>query len=247
MTGGLFAVSAVIIDLDGTLLDTAADLAAAVNGMRVDLGMAPLAESVVATYVGKGAEVLVHRAMGGGLDARIEPQAHARALAAFNHHYLRENGRSSQIYPGVTEGLAALRDQGMKLACVTNKPQAFADPLLERMGLRDAFAFVLGGDALPRKKPDPLPMLHAAQRLGARPEHTAAIGDSLNDVLAARAAGMRVFAVPYGYNEGHDVRSLEVDAVVESLLEASRLMRRVRPDELAQGVNASERPDSPSA
>lgn len=238
-----FSARAVLIDLDGTLLDTAADLAAAVNGMMIDMGMAPLPESVVATYVGKGAEVLVHRALGGGLQATVEARLHARGLAAFHHHYERENGRSARLYPGVLEGLAALRSLGMKLACVTNKPQAFADPLLRATALHDAFEFVLGGDALPRKKPDPLPMLHAAQRLGVGPQETVAIGDSLNDALAARAAGMTVFAVPYGYNEGADVRQLDVDAVVGSLLEAAHLL-----DPQASGLRAQTRstPASPS-
>ena len=222
-----FTAQAVLIDLDGTLLDTAADLAAAVNGMLADLDRAPLTQQVVATYVGKGAEVLVHRALGGGVDARVEAALHAQGLVAFHHHYLRENGVSARPYEGVREGLEALREKGFKLACVTNKPQVFADPLLERTGLAHAFEFVLGGDALARKKPDPLPMLHAAERLGAAPAQTVAIGDSVNDALAARAAGMTVFAVPYGYNEGHDVRDLDVDAVVASLLEAAGLLSLV--------------------
>ena len=234
-----FPARAVLIDLDGTLLDTAADLAAAVNGMRADLGLSLLPTSVVATYVGKGAEVLVHRALGGGVDTRVDDALHARGLAAFHHHYLRENGVSARAYPGVHEGLAALRAKGFKLACVTNKPQAFADPLLERTGLARAFEYVLGGDALPHKKPDPRPMLHAAQQLGAAPAETVAIGDSINDALAARAAGMTVFAVPYGYNEGHDVHALDVDAVVSSLLEAAGLLTAVPGLSISSGHPAS--------
>jgi len=234
-----FAARAVLIDLDGTLLDTASDLAAAVNGMRADLGMSLLSTSVVATYVGKGAEVLVHRALGGGIDARVDDALHARGLAAFHHHYLRENGLSARAYPGVHEGLVALRAKGLRLACVTNKPQAFADPLLERTGLAQAFEFVLGGDALPYKKPHPQPMLHAAQRLGAAPAETVAIGDSVNDALAARAAGMTVFAVPYGYNEGHDVHALDVDAVVSTMLEAAGLLTAVPGPTTSSGRSAS--------
>ncbi len=151
---------AVVIDLDGTLLDTAADLAAAVNLMLAELGRPTLAESVVASYVGKGAEVLVHRALGGGLDARVDDALHARGVAVFGRHYAVENGRHSRPYDGVREGLAAMRAMGLRLACVTSKPQVFADPLLERCGMRGDFSLVLGGDALPRKKPDPMPMLH---------------------------------------------------------------------------------------
>jgi phosphoglycolate phosphatase len=219
---------AVLIDLDGTLLDTAADLAAAVNLMLLELGREALPEPVVASYVGKGAEVLVHRALGGGLDARVDAALHARGASAFARHYTVENGRQAQPYAGVREGLDAMRAMGLRLACVTNKPQGFADPLLERCRMRDDFELVLGGDALPRKKPDPLPMLHAAGALGAAPHEVVAIGDSVNDALAARAAGMAVLAVPYGYNEGRDVRALDVDGIVASLLEAASRIDPIR-------------------
>jgi phosphoglycolate phosphatase len=215
---------AVIIDLDGTLLDTAADLAAAVNLMLAELGRPVLPEAAVAAYVGKGAEVLVHRALGGGLDARVDAAMHQRGLHAFLRHYRQTNGQHARAYEGVHEGLAAMRGKGLRLACVTNKPQAFADPLLELCGLREAFELVLGGDALPLKKPDPAPMRHAARALGATPAEVVAIGDSVNDALAARAAGMAVLAVPYGYNEGRDVRTLDVDGIVSSLLEAAALI-----------------------
>ena len=115
-----------------------------------------------------------------------------------------------------------MRAKGLRLACVTNKPQSFADPLLERFGLAQAFELIVGGDALPQRKPDPMPMLHVAQRFEIDPPEIVAIGDSLNDALAARAAGMPVFAVPYGYNEGRDVRTLDVDAVFDSLLSAAQ-------------------------
>jgi phosphoglycolate phosphatase len=219
---------AVVIDLDGTLLDTAADLAAAVNRMLVDLGRPALPEATVAAYVGKGAEVLVHRALGGGLDARVDASLFARGHTAFLRHYELENGRHARPYRGVHEGLAAMRAMGLRLACVTNKPQAFADPLLERCGMREAFELILGGDALPAKKPDPLPMLHAAGVLGAEPAEVVAIGDSVNDALAARAAGMAVLAVPYGYNEGRDVATLDVDGIVDSLLDAAARIDPIR-------------------
>jgi phosphoglycolate phosphatase len=215
---------AVIVDLDGTLLDTAADLAQAVNAMRADEGLPPLPTATVAGYVGRGAEVLVHRALGGGLDARVDPARHARGLVSFLAHYARCNGRAARPYPGATAGVAALRAKGLRLACVTNKPQAFAEPLLAAFGFADAFDLVLGGDALARRKPDPLPMVEAARRLGAACADTVAIGDSVNDALAARAAGMRVLAVPYGYNEGRDVATLDVDAIVPNLADAAALI-----------------------
>jgi len=218
------AIRAVIIDLDGTLLDTATDLANAVNLMLGELGRPALPEATVATYVGKGAEVLVHRSLGGHVDARVDEALHARGMAEFSRHYAVQNGLTAKPYAGVVEGLELMRAHGLRLACVTNKPQRYALPLLERCGLAGHFEFVVGGDTLPRKKPDPLPMLHAAERLGTAPRHTVAIGDSINDALAARAAGMTVFVVPYGYNEGHDVQTLDADAIVSSLLDAAHRM-----------------------
>jgi phosphoglycolate phosphatase len=213
---------AVIIDLDGTLLDTAADLAAATNRMRAELGLAPLGERVIAGYVGKGSEVLVHRALAGSLEGRVDDALHARALASFFGHYQAENGRHARPYPGVREGLDAMRAKGLRLACVTNKPHAFTLPLLQRCGMLADFELVVGGDSLPRRKPDPLPMLHVARVFGLPAAQVVAIGDSLNDAQAARAAGMPVLSVPYGYNEGVDVRSLDVDGIVDSLLDAAQ-------------------------
>jgi len=224
-----FDVDAVLIDLDGTLLDTVADLAAATNAMLADLGRAPLELATVAAYVGKGAAVLVHRALGGGLDARVSPAEFEPAMAAFLRHYERENGLRATPYDGVMAGLEAMRARGLALACVTNKPQRFADPLLERCGMASFFQVVVGGDALERRKPDPLQMHHAAGRLGVEPARCLAIGDSINDALAARAAGMPVLAVPYGYNEGQDVRELDVDGIVASLAEAAERIVRRRP------------------
>ena len=224
---------AAIIDLDGTLLDTVADLAAAANAMRVELGHEPLPLAVLSTFIGKGVEVLVHRTLAGHIDGRAEPQDFEAGMRSFTVHYRRENGRSATLYPQVREGLEALRALGMRLACVTNKPQVFTDALLAHFGLDAEFELVLGGDALPRKKPDPLPLLHVAERFGLAPGEVVAIGDSVNDALAARAAGMPVLAVPYGYNEGHDVATLDVDGIVPTLLDAAhwvsaRQMRAAR-------------------
>lgn len=223
-----FDVDAVLIDLDGTLLDTVPDLAAAVNAMLADLGRAPLAVATVARYVGKGAGVLVHRALGGALDARVEAAVFDPAMASFLRHYERENGRQAHPFDGVFEGLDRMRALGLRLACVTNKPQRFAESLLQSCRMAGYFALVVGGDRLARRKPDPLPMRFASERLGVACERCLAIGDSLNDAAAARAAGMRVVAVPYGYNEGHDVRTLDVDGIVASLAEAAALIERGR-------------------
>lgn len=213
-------IQGVLVDLDGTLLDTVPDLAAACNGMMSDLGMHDVTEKQVSEYVGKGAEVLVHRCLTLSLDGKADATLHAKAMAAFGVNYHRSNGQYAKVYEGVIEGLEAMRSKGLKLACVTNKPYEFAEPLLVATKLRHYFEFVQGGDTIAKKKPDPLPMLWAASRLGLQPERCAAIGDSINDALAGNAAGMRVLMVPYGYNEGRAVRPSDCHAIIPSLANA---------------------------
>lgn len=217
----VFRARAVAIDLDGTMLDTIADLAAAVNAMLADFGRPALAQSTVRSYVGKGARILVHRALSGSLDGRVDDATAARGMQSFERHYERENGRSATLFPNVVEGLQAMRARRLRLACVTNKPQAFADVLLARTGLAAHFEFVIGGDVLPRAKPDPMQLHHACELFGLRTSQMVAIGDSLNDAQAARAAGIPVMIVPYGYNEGRPVSTIDADAVVADLLEAA--------------------------
>jgi phosphoglycolate phosphatase len=217
-------IKAVILDLDGTLLDTAADLAAAANAVRADFGLPALSQDRVASFVGKGAESLMHRALTDSLDGVLEAARLAEAIERFEHHYERENGRQATLYPGVLEGIAELKAQGLRLACVTNKPYQFSIKLLEQKKLLADMEFVLGGDSLPKRKPDPMPLLAACERFGLAPRQVLAIGDSINDALAARRAGVPVFAVPYGYNEGQGVESLDVDAIVATLQAAARLL-----------------------
>lgn len=214
-----FRARAALIDLDGTLLDTVADLAAATNAMLAELGRRQLSLEAVAAYVGKGAEVLVHRALTDSLDGRAEAALAQRALAAFMRHYALCNGRQARLYPGVREGLRLLRERGLRLACVTNKPQAFAEPLLAATDLADDFELIVGGDLLARRKPDPAPMLHVCERFGLAPADALVIGDSVNDAAAARAAGMPVLVVSYGYNEGRPASSIDADGVIDSIAE----------------------------
>ena len=217
------AVQAVLIDLDGTLLDSIPDLAHAANAMRVEMALEPLRQDVIATFVGKGVENLICRTLAGSLtDTRPDTQTFDRAREAFFRHYHVVNGERSTLYPDVIEGLKALRDQGLRLAVVTNKPETFTLPLLQRAGLAGFFEVVVSGDTCANKKPDPQPMQHACNLLEVDPAAAVAIGDSINDVQAARSAGMRVLAVPYGYNEGMDVRGLETDGIVTTLLEAAQ-------------------------
>ena len=220
------SVKAVMIDLDGTMLDTVADLAVAVNMMLKELGQAALAEDQVRNFVGKGIPNLVKRALARDLHAEADAALFETALPLYLDCYEQANGRHTVMYPGVREGLDEMRRAGFPLACVTNKSERFTLPLLRQMQLADYFSVVVAGDTLPKKKPDPLPLTHACERLSIHPRDMLMIGDSLNDTLAARAAGCPVFCVPYGYNEGMAVRDLDVDAIVETLFEASKLITK---------------------
>lgn len=219
-------VKAVMIDLDGTMLDTVTDLAVAVNLMLKELGGPPLQEEQVRDFVGKGIPNLVERALACALGAVPGAASFEQALPLYFDCYERVNGKHTIVYPGVREGLDALRAMGFPLACVTNKSERFTLPLLRQMQFADYFAVVVAGDTLPKKKPDPLPLIHACERLAIQPRDMLMIGDSLNDTIAARAAGCPVFCVPYGYNEGMAVRDLDVDAIVETLFEATKLITR---------------------
>jgi phosphoglycolate phosphatase len=218
-------VKAVLLDLDGTLLDTITDLSHAANLMRVELGMSELPGDLVKTFVGKGIKNLVKRTLVVDVDREADTALMEKATTIFERHYAAVLTRSTTHYPGVMEGLEAMQDMGLRLGCVTNKPARFALPLLQEMGLSRFFEITLCGDSLPKKKPDPMPLLHAADFFDVGPEEVLLIGDSVNDFDAARAAGCRVFIVPYGYNEGRDVRELDPDAVVPGLVEAAQLIR----------------------
>jgi phosphoglycolate phosphatase len=220
------AVEAVMIDLDGTLLDTIPDLAAATNLMLEALGHAALPLDTLRNYVGKGIPRLVERALARDIDGHAGAAAMARALPVFERFYAEVNGRHTTIYPGVRDGLEQMRAAGFRLACVTNKAGAFTVPLLERMGLAPFFEQTVSGDTLARKKPDPMQLLHVCQHFGIAPARMLMVGDSGNDALAARAAGCPVFCVNYGYNEGHDVQSLDVDAIVGALTDCIPLIKK---------------------
>lgn len=213
-------IRSVTFDLDGTLLDTIADLAAACDAMMVELGRRPHGVDKVRRFVGKGMAVLVERCLttpAGAPDADLL----AYGIAAFRRHYTEFNGRAATEYPGVSEGLEAFRALGLPLGVVTNKPAAFTGPLLERAGLADYFVVSVSGDTTANKKPHPEPIEHACAILGTRPQENLHIGDSDNDLLAARAAGCLAFAVPYGYTEEGPVDTANCDALVSSLLEAA--------------------------
>ena len=205
---------AAIVDLDGTMVDTVGDFDVALNAMLRDLGLRPVARDFIALTVGKGSEHLIRSTLA---QVQADPALYDTAWQAYQRHYLAINGRHSVVYPGVVSGLQQMAAAGLRLACLTNKPGAFARPLLQAKGLDSFFSHVFGGDAFARKKPDPLPLLATCQALGTPPAQTLMVGDSRNDALAARGAGCPVVLVGYGYNHGQPVADAAPDAVIRSL------------------------------
>lgn len=218
----LSGIKGVIVDLDGTMVDTAGDFHVAVNRMRADFRLAPLSIDVVTAFVGKGGENLIRRVLATDFnDAEVNARL-PEAYAAYESHYLAINGDFSAVYPNVEAGLREMRQRNLRMSCVTNKPIGFARPLLSRLGLLEHFEVVYGGDSLPKKKPDPYPLQQVCRDFGLAPEQVVALGDSSNDAEAARAAGCPVLIVPYGYNHGRPVHGIDCDGIVSDIQEAAR-------------------------
>ena len=210
----LAAIDAAIIDLDGTLVDTLGDFEQALARTLADLALPPVGRAFIARTVGRGSRYLLEKSLAeSGGAAHHLPQAWER----YQVHYDAVNGAHSEVFDGVREGLATLHARGWRLACVTNKPRAFALRLLELKGLAGAFDLVFGGDSFERHKPDPLPLLNTCEALGTPPARTLMIGDSRNDCEAARAAGCPVVLLGYGYNHGEPVHAVGADRVIERL------------------------------
>ena len=223
----------VLIDLDGTLVDSLPDIAFCVDGMLTELGLPTAGQERVGQWVGTGTDILVRRALAGDLDGKVDEEQFARASPLFAALYAQHTSERSRVYDGVDAGLDYLRAIGAALACVTNKASAFTHKLLAEMELDKHFSLVISGDTLARSKPDPLPLLHAARHFAIAPEQGLLIGDSANDVKAARAAGFRVVCVSYGYNHGNDIRDSRPDAVIDSLAELPALFA------LSPGANSA--------
>lgn len=225
----LRSLQAAIVDLDGTMVDTLGDFEIALNRSLADLDLPPVTRALVERTVGKGSEHLIRSVLAHQLalpevkglanvcDARSAENLYEPAWQRYQHHYLAINGEFAAVYPGVAEGLQQLRDAGLQLACLTNKPLSFAKPLLQAKGLDSFFAHVFGGDSFERKKPDPLPLLKTCEALGVKPSQALMVGDSSNDAQAARAAGCPVVLVRYGYNHGEPVDGVDADAHVDTL------------------------------
>ncbi|MEO7055292.1 MAG: phosphoglycolate phosphatase [Caldimonas sp.] len=215
-------LDAAMIDLDGTMVDTLPDFAVAIGLMLDELGQPAVSAAVVSALIGKGGDhlvgaVLEHVSGGTAVDAGLV----ARGRERYRSLYGEVNGRHAAVYPGVVEGLAALRKRGLRLACLTNKPTAFARSLLATTGLGGHFEIVHGGDLFERIKPDPMPLVKTCEALGTVPSRTLMVGDSSNDARAARAAGCPVVLATYGYNHGEPVRGVDADGFFDSLVEVS--------------------------
>lgn len=214
----------ILFDLDGTLVDSVPDLALAVDGMLVQLGKTPAGEEKVRCWVGNGARSLVLRALAdditGDEPGRLKETEFEQASPLFLAAYQAATAAArSSLYPDVLETLSELRLRRMKLACITNKPARFTEPMLEQLGLSSFFDVVLSGDSLTNKKPHPEPLLHVAEHYEMDVANTLMVGDSSNDVKAARAAGMDVACVRYGYNHGQSIEDSEPDWVIDSFTE----------------------------
>lgn len=225
---------AVIVDLDGTMVDTLGDFEVALNRTMVSLGLPGVTRAAVARTVGKGSEHLIRsllaeqlalpavRGLGQVCPARSVDALYPSAWRQYQQHYQAINGQFAAVYPGVVEGLQALQARGLPLACLTNKPLAFAQALLQAKGLDGYFDQVFGGDSFERQKPDPLPLLKTCEALGSAPAQTWMVGDSQNDARAARAAGCPVALVRYGYNHGEPIGQAPHDLLLDSLAELHR-------------------------
>ena len=218
-------VKAVAFDLDGTLVETLPDLHVSANRMLADLGRPSASEKTVRAYIGDGVDRLVKRLLTSSVDGEPDVGVFEKAAHSFREHYAKILTRASHPFPGALDLLDLLRKRSFKLACVTNKPARFTEPLLRELGMTDRLDLILSGDSLPAKKPDPLPLVHTASAFGVPTAHLLMIGDSQVDTAAARAAGCPFFCVPFGYRGSLAVQDLDCDAIVQALADISEMIR----------------------
>jgi phosphoglycolate phosphatase len=225
-------LQAVMIDLDGTMVDTIGDFEVALNRALTDLQVPPASRALIERSIGKGSEhlirtVLTHQLAPAGVhgDAREVEALFTPVWTRYEHHYQAINGEFSEVFPGVMEGLAQLKAMGLPMACLTNKPLSFTRPLIEAKGLAPFFDQVFGGDSFERKKPDPLPLLKTCEALQSSPDRTLMVGDSSNDAQAANAAGCPVVLMTYGYNHGEPIRNTPARAWLDSMAQLGGLLQ----------------------
>ncbi|HEU4417706.1 MAG TPA: HAD-IA family hydrolase [Planctomycetota bacterium] len=203
-----------LFDLDGTIADTLADIAASTNHVRAHHHLPSLPETAVRAFVGDGARTLLQRALADALPR--EPAARERAVdaafAIYGGHHVQQCTRHVRLFPGVREHLAVLHERGHGLALVTNKPERFAVSIVQHLGLSDLLRVVIGGDTLPQKKPDPAPLQHALRRLGSTQDTGTMVGDGVQDLRAAKALGLRTIACLFGYGDPLQLRAEGADS-----------------------------------
>jgi len=206
-----------LFDLDGTLVDSVPDLAFAVNQSLVELGLAPFSQDVIRGWVGNGADILIQRALSGNakISTDLDNTLKERALALFYQVYESHSCIETRLYPNVLETLTALKEKSYRLAIITNKPERFIAPIINGLALSGLFELIIGGDTLAKRKPDPLPLNYACQQLLANVEQCVMIGDSKNDILAAKAAKMHSIALTYGYNYGENIANYQPELVID--------------------------------
>jgi len=206
----------VLIDLDGTLVHTAPEIARAANSMLATMNLPTLAAVQITNYIGDGATTLIKRCLTGCLNGEPEPALLATAQALFFEYYA-QIVTESWPYPNVVADLHAIKNSGLRMACVTNKPGSFTLPLLVKHDLLPFFELVVSGDTLQKKKPEPDQIFYVCEQLGVLAQEVALIGDSKTDISAARSAGCKMFAVSYGYNQGQRIEATEVDALIDNI------------------------------
>jgi phosphoglycolate phosphatase len=211
----------ILFDLDGTLVDSIPDLVVSVNHMLNEIGREPFDDETVRTWVGNGVQVLVQRALSGdvNIDENIDKAFFENSLKIFMEFYEKNVCIKTTIYDNVKDTLEALHGRGYTLAVVTNKPYAFVEPILKKLKINRVFKMIVGGDSLEKKKPDPLQLVHVCEKLGFTIKQSVMVGDSKNDILAAKSAGMQSIGVTYGYNYGEDISLYKPDIVIDNFAE----------------------------
>ena len=219
-----FQPNLIMIDVDGTLVDSVPDLSYCVDEMMVELGMEKRGEDKVRHWVGNGVSKLVERAITDKLEGQLEKELFNKAYPIFLNYYAENTAKRTCLYEGVREGLDYLSLQGYHLGCVTNKATQFTHPLLKELGIIDYFKIVISGDTLAKKKPDPMPLLYGAEYFGVKPKGCLMIGDSVSDVKASRSAGFDIICMSYGYNHGNNIADEKPDLVIDSMTELAKFL-----------------------